>query len=81
MIKIFPVLKSIFSAHLYFPFKVIDVKGQNKCITVTGTRDEKIVRNIQDVKALYNQCQRIFKRKRSVFTAIKSPKSTLWFLQ
>ena len=42
MIKIFLVLKSIFSARFDGPFKVIDVKGQNECITVIGARVDKL---------------------------------------
>jgi len=50
MVKIFPVIKSIYSPRFDGPFKVVEVKGGGKSITVIGRNGERTVRNIHHVK-------------------------------
>jgi len=52
MVKKFPILKSIYEARYSGPFKVVDVKGHGKCITVIDESGNKVVRNIRHIKLL-----------------------------
>ena len=75
MIRLFPIEKSIFKPRFDGQFKVIDVKGQNKCITVIGREGEKIVRNIQDTKKVEAEVELPIK-KRTIYRQVSKYSSS-----